>query len=103
MILQLQEIVNSCFFSFLQFHISCKHPAKKDGRLAEAYFSTSTTPAIGALFLTDSMPFLHEAFDEYASLVAMISPLGALSLHLHFPAASVYISNFGVAGKSIPP
>ena len=30
--------------------------------------------------------------------MAIISPLGALSLHLHLPAASAYISNFGIAG-----
>ena len=61
----------------------------------EDYFSASTTSAIGAFFFTDAIPFLQDATDSYASPVAIVSPLDALSLHRHLPALSVYTSNFG--------
>ena len=63
--------------------------------MVKVYHSTITISAIGAFFLTEAIPFLHEASDSYASLVAITSPLAALSLHLHLPALSVYISNLG--------
>jgi hypothetical protein len=58
-------------------------------------YSTITISAMGAFFFTEAIPFFHEISDSYASLVAITSPLAALSLHLHLPALSVYISNLG--------
>ena len=60
----------------------------------------STIVALGTLVLTDWIPFLQLSFDSYPSPDdAMISPFGAFSLHLNFPAVSLYISNFGIADK----
>jgi hypothetical protein len=62
----------------------------------------SAISALGALFLTDMIPFLQFSFDSYASPEdAMICPFGDFSLHLYFPAVSLYISNFGIADNSI--
>jgi len=55
----------------------------------EVYCSTSTISASGAFFFTEAIPFMQDAFDSYASPVAIVSPLDALSLHLHLPALSV--------------
>ena len=66
------------------------------------YCVISAISALGALFLTDWTPFLQLSFDSYASPDdAMISPFAAFSLHLNFPAESLYISNFGIADKTI--
>jgi hypothetical protein len=48
-----------------------------------------STDAPGAFVFTDSIPFCAEDFELYASLVAMISPLPALSLKRNFPPASL--------------
>jgi hypothetical protein len=50
---------------------------------------------MGAFFFTDSIPFTQASFDEYASLVAIISPLAATRRNLNFPALSLNHSNFG--------
>ena len=66
------------------------------------YCVISAISALGALFLTDRTPFLQLSFDSYPSPDdAMTSPFGAFSLHLNFPAVSLYISNFGIADKII--
>ncbi len=57
--------------------------------------------AIGAFFLTDSIPFTQASFVVYASLTAIISPLAAFSLNLYFPALSQYHSKTGSAIKSL--
>ena len=46
------------------FKIFCIETKKEEGMLVVAYFSTLTTSAIGAFFLTDSIPFLQEASDS---------------------------------------
>ena len=60
-----------------------------------SYALTSTIFAMGAFFFTDSIPFTQASFDEYASLVAIISPLVATRRNLNFPALSLNHSNFG--------
>jgi hypothetical protein len=68
-------------------------------RLVYDYFA-STTFAIGAFFLTDSMPLAQASLEAYASLTAMISPLAAFNLNLNFPFASLYHSNTGSGIRS---
>jgi len=60
------------------------------------YVAKSCTTDFGALLLTDVMPFLQDSFVVYASLLAITSPLEALSRHLRLPALSLKISNCGL-------
>jgi hypothetical protein len=55
----------------------------------------STTFAIAAFFLTESIPFTQASLEEYASLTAMISPFAAFNRNLNFPFASLYHSKTG--------
>ena len=57
----------------------------------------SFTFAFGAFFLTDLIPSIQASFVVYASLDAIGSPLGALSLNLNCPEASLKTSKCGSA------